>query len=245
MFGKLNRNAEIYFLESSDFYSIQKYEAIRLRDFFLTLGVQATLPLKNDQSITFGAILENKPDLTSFYSDLTQKNITLDNNPDLDTLNYQNEDKKIIQMPLTYGAGISYVKNNVWEINADYYHQAWSKATFFGEVNPILTDLDKFAVGAEWIPDRFSIRSFLNRVAYRVGLNYQKTYIVVDNQQINDFGITFGVGLPVYRSNSTINISAELGRRGKNSGNLVLENYAKINLSVNLYDLWFIKRRFD
>ena len=70
----------------------------------------------------------------------------------------------------------------------------------------ILTDLDKFAVGAEWIPNRFSIGSYFNKVAYRAGIKYEKSYLMLSNQQINDFGISFGVGLPVYRSNSTISI---------------------------------------
>jgi hypothetical protein len=245
LFGSLNRNAEIYFLEGSDFYSIQKNENLRLRDFGITLGLQATLPLDEEKSLNFGAILENKPKHTAFYSDLTQKNIASQNNSDLDTLNFQTEDENIIQMPLSYGVGISYVKQNVYEINADFYHQGWSRANFFGSPNPILTDLNKFAVGAEWIPDKFSIRSYIHRIAYRAGLKYEKSYLIIDNQQINDFGITFGVGLPVYRSNSTINVAAEIGRRGKKSENLVLENYARLNLSVNLYDLWFIKRRFD
>ena len=131
------------------------------------------------------------------------------------------------------------------EINADYYHQSWSEASFFGSVIPVLTDLDKFAIGAEWIPDRFSIRNYINKIAYRAGLKYEKSYLMLNNQQINDFGISFGVGLPIYRSNSTVNIGAEIGRRGTKQNNLLVENYAKLNLSVNLYDLWFIKRRID
>lgn len=249
MFGTLNRNAEVYFLEHADYYTIQKYEAIRMRDFNLNFGVQATVPLKEDKHLVLAAVLENQPKFTGFYSDLNSKYLTYtvgsNTNSDRDTLNFQNEEKSHIQLPLSYGFGVSYVKENTLEVNLDYYHQAWSKAKFFGSVNPILTDLDKFAVGAEWIPDRFSIRSYLDRVAYRAGLKYEKSYLMLNNQQINDFGISFGVGLPVYRSNSTINISAELGKRGTKDNNLVLENYAKINLSVNLYDLWFIQRRFD
>ena len=245
LFGSLNRNAEIYFLENSDFYIIQKNENLRIRDFGLTMGVQATLPLGEDRSLSLGAVFENKPKYTSFYSDLTQKNISSQNSSDLDTLNLQIEDENSIQMPLSYGVGLSYAKNNKYEINADFYHQSWSKAIFFGSPNTILTDLNKFAIGAEWIPDRFSIRSYLSRIAYRAGLKYEGSYLMIDNQQINDFGITFGVGLPLYRSNSTINVAAEIGRRGKKTGNLVLENYAKLHLSVNLYDLWFIQRRFD
>ncbi|MFW5831072.1 MAG: hypothetical protein ACOCVA_02390 [Prolixibacteraceae bacterium] len=245
LFGSLNRNSEGYSTESSDFYNIQKYERIRMSDFGLDFGVQATFPLKAEEHITIGAVLEAKPEYTAFYSDLTQKTISATNASDVDTLNFQDEEKSSIILPLTYGLGVSYVKQNRLEINADYYHQNWANAKFFGSTNPVLTDLNKFALGAEWIPDKFSIGSYLNRIAYRAGLKYEKSYVQLNNQPINDFGISFGVGLPVYRSNSTINVSAEIGRRGTKENNLILENYAKLNLSVNLYDLWFIQRRFD
>ncbi len=249
MFGSLSRNAETWFLDGSDFYNNQKYETIRLRDFNFSLGAQGTIPLKDNQRLILAAVFENKPAFTGFYSDLTRKELSIliqsTTRTDRDTINFQNEEKSSIEFPLTYGFGISYVKDNSLEINADYYHQAWSNAKFFGSTNPVLTDLNKFALGAEWIPDRFSIRSYLNRIAYRAGLKYEKSYLILGNQQINDFGISFGVGLPVYRSNSTINISAELGRRGTKQNSLVLENYASLNLSVNLYDLWFIQRRYD
>lgn len=249
MFGTLNRNAEVYFLEHADYYSIQKYEAIRMSDFNLNFGVQATLPLKENQHLVLAAVIENQPKITGFYSDLNSKylsySIGSSSNSDRDTLNFQDEEKSNIQLPLSFGFGVSYVKENSLEVNLDYYHQAWEKAKFFGSNNPILTDLDKFAVGAEWIPNRFSIRSYIDKIAYRAGIKYENSYLMLNNQQIKDFGISFGVGLPVYRSNSTINISAELGKRGTKNNNLILENYAKINLSVNLYDLWFIQRRFD
>lgn len=257
MFGRLNRHAETYFLDAGDFYNNQKFESLRLRDFNLALGLQGIIPLKEDQRLIVGAVLENKPSFTGFYSNLTRKSLVVptgssSSQTDTDTIKpYQSDEKSAIEFPMTYGIGLSYVKENTLEINADYYHQGWSKvnlpgrSTFEDDNESIITDLDKFALGAEWIPDRFSIRSYLSRMAYRAGVKYEKSYLRIDDQQINDFGITFGVGLPVYRSNSTINISAELGRRGTKEKNLVLENYAKINLSVNLYDLWFIQRRFD
>jgi hypothetical protein len=237
-------------LDAPDFYTNQRSESLRVRDFNLSLGAQATIPLKNEQRITLAAVVENKPTFTRFYSDLNTKYIQVQVNnttrADQDTIKpFRTEEKGNLEFPLTFGFGISYVKNNSLEINADYYRQGWSNVNLPGGGSDVLTDLNKFALGAEWIPDKFSIRSYLSRIAYRAGLKYENTYLEIDNQQINDFGISFGVGLPVYRSNSTINISAELGRRGTKQNNLVLENYAKLNLSVNLYDLWFIKRRFD
>jgi hypothetical protein len=249
MFGKLDRNVQNFFLGSTSFYNNEKFESLRLRDFNLGLGLQATLPLKNNQSVTVAGIWE-QPSYTGFYSEIRNSYISIPTGSSTnvsdskqDTIDFQN--KIPVDFPLTFGVGISYVKEDVWEINADYYHQAWSKVNLPGGGNDVLTDLDKFAVGAEWIPDRFSIRSYLNRIAYRAGLSYENSYLIFDNQQINDFGISFGVGLPVYRSNSTVNISAEFGRRGTKKNNLILENYARLNLSVNLYDFWFIQRKFE
>lgn len=249
-FGSLTRNASITFPENLEMYMIQKNDALRLRDFGVNFGLQATIPLEKEQSITIGATLENKPKFTSFNSDIAFKSLVLydsSGNPygSSDTISYKSEVKDKIQMPLSAGVGLSYVKKNKLEINADYYFQQWSKATFFGEPYHFLTDRSIVAVGGEYIPDKFSIRSYSSRIAYRAGLNYENSYLLIGNQQVNDFGISFGVGLPVYRSNSTINISAELGKRGSTKNNMVRENYMKLNLSVNLYDFWFVKRRFD
>ena len=244
-FGNLNRNSELAFSDPT-MYLLQRYSRLRVRDFGIELGAQATLPLENDKQIVFAAVLENKPKYTSLTSDLVLKNITISNTVrDLDTLFVQNEEKSEIVFPTTIGFGVSFSKKNVYEVNIDYYHQGWADATFFGEKSEFLADLNKFAVGAEWIPDRSSIRSPLKRVAYRAGFNYEQTYHSFDGHQINSFGISFGLGLPIYRSNSTINISAEFGKRGTTKYSLVREDYAKVNFSANLHDLWFIQRKID
>ena len=53
LFGSLNRNSEVYFLSSPDFYNMQKFERIRLADFGFDFGLQATLPLNENQHFTF------------------------------------------------------------------------------------------------------------------------------------------------------------------------------------------------
>ncbi|WP_297088715.1 hypothetical protein [uncultured Draconibacterium sp.] len=243
-FGQLNRNTEIVFADPS-FYNVQRYSTLRIRDFGLDLGMQATLPMKNDKSLTLGVVFANSPGYTDFVSDIIQKNLSYGGALDQDTLLYREEEKGELVFPLTLGGGVSFAKENVYEINIDYYHEGWSDARFLGSKSKFLTDLNKFAIGAEWIPDKFSIRSFVNRVAYRAGFKYEQTYHTFAGQHINDFGISFGVGIPMYRSNSTLNLSAEFGQRGTKEYNLVLEKYAKVNLSVSLHDLWFMQRKID
>ncbi len=246
-FGMLNRNSEVVFLSTTGFYNLQQSKNLRVNDFSFDFGIQKTIPLENKNKVILGLIFENNPKYNVKYSDITQKYLSSGQVIDQDTLFPDNviEKKGIIEFPLTYGIGISYVKENKLEINADYYHQSWGDAKYLGSNSNFLTDLNKFALGAEWIPDKFSITSFVSRIAYRAGLKYEQTYLTFNDQQINDFGITFGVGLPVYRSRSTINVAAEFGKKGTTDDNLVLENYFRLNLMVNLYDLWFIKRRFD
>ncbi len=251
-FGSLSRNGQVTFPGKNDTYAIRKNDQIRLRDFGANFGIQATLPMKNDQSITLGATLENKPRFTAFYSDITIKSVTFydytsqQNFTDTDTISYSEQVKGKVRLPLSAGVGLSYVKKNKLEVNADYYFQSWSKATFPSNVAyELLKDRSVVAIGGEYIPDKFSIRSYTQRLAYRAGVRYEDSYLVINNQNIKEFGMSFGVGLPVYRSNSTINISAEIGKRGSTKNNLIRENFLKLNMSVNLYDLWFIKRRFD
>ncbi len=243
-FGQLNRNTEVTFADPS-FYNLQRYSTLRIRDFGLDLGLQATMPLKDDKSLTLGLVYANSPEYTDFVSDIIQKNLSYAGALDQDTLRYEEEEEGELVFPMTFGAGLSFAKENVYEINIDYYHEGWANAEFLGGKSIFLTDLNKFAIGAEWIPDKFSIRSFINRVAYRAGFKYEQTYHTFAGQHINDFGISFGVGIPMYRSNSTLNIGAEFGQRGTKEHNLVLEKYAKVNLSVSLHDLWFMQRRIE
>ncbi len=244
-FGTLTRTSLVSFPEAQDAYSLQRYEQIRLRDFGLNFGLQIHLPINKTDGIAFGATLENKPKFTSFHSDITQKYLSSGTATSIDTISFLDEVKADLQMPLTYGLGFSFYRTNKLELNIDYFHQTWSKAIFFGNTDPILTDLNRYAFGMEYIPERYSIRSAFRRIAYRAGARYEKSYVLINDQPLKDFGISFGCGLPVYRSNSTINLSAELGTRGNKKINLVRENYFKFNLEVTLYDLWFIKRRFD
>jgi hypothetical protein len=245
LFGKLNRNAEVYFMDAADFYGFQQYANFRLRDFGLDFGIQVTVPLSEDQHLVLAAVLENKPEYTAVFTDITQKNLSSGSGVDQDTLAYFDEEKNSVEFPLTIGGGISYVKDNLLEINMDYYYQGWDAAKFNGEKSQFLTNLNRFALGAEWVPNKFSIRSYLARIAFRAGIKYEESYLMFGDQQINDFGISFGVGLPVYRSRTTINIAGEIGRKGTTENGLVLENYARLNLSVNLHDIWFMKKKFN
>jgi hypothetical protein len=65
------------------------------------------------------------------------------------------------------------------------------------------------------------------------------------NENIKDYGMSFGLGLPFRNSGSIININYELGRRGTLNNGLIQENYQYLYISLTLRDFWFVKSKID
>jgi hypothetical protein len=244
LFGRLNQNTNVAF-DSSDLFYISKSEGTRLRDFTLTYGLQYDLELKKDQFLTVGVTFEPQSEVTALHRLFNYKAIALSTSTLTDTVEFIAESKAIIKLPSTFGVGLSYSKLNKLEINADYYYAGWSKATFFGKTDPLITDLSRISAGFEYIPEAFSIRSYLKRVKYRMGIHQENSYLKLNNHQIKEFGISFGAGIPFPKSKSTANFAVEFGKKGTTKDNLVRNNYAKLSLYLNLYDYWFVQRKFD
>lgn len=244
IFGRLSQNTAVSFANDDLFY-LYETEGSRLRDFKLTYGLQYDIPVKKGHFLTLGVTFENQTEITALHRLFTYKGITINSSSLSDTLRYVTEVKDIIKLPSTFGIGLSYSKPDKIEINADYYHSSWDKATFYGEKNNLLVNQSRMSAGIEYIPDALSIRNYFQRVRYRAGVHQENSYLKLNDQQIKEFGISFGVGLPITKTKSTANIAFELGTKGTKKDNLVKENYAKISIYLNLYDYWFVKRKFD
>lgn len=244
IFGRLNQNTGIGFDNSNLFY-ISRIEGTRLRDFTLTYGLQYDLKLKRDEFLTFGLTFENQSNLTALHHVFAIKAISVSTGTLSDTLEYIPEGKDFIKLPSTFGVGLSYNKINKLEINADYYYAGWSKAVFFGKKDELITNQSRISAGFEYVPEAFSIRSYLKRIKYRAGIHQEYSYLKLNNNQIKEFGISFGAGIPFPKSKSTANFAIEFGKKGTTKDNLVRNNYTKLSLYLNLYDYWFVKRKFD
>jgi hypothetical protein len=68
--------------------------------------------------------------------------------------------------------------------------------------------------------------------------------MIINEKEINNFGITFGIGLPMANF-SNLNLGFELGRRGTTDADLIEESYLKVNVGLSLNDKWFRKRQID
>lgn len=103
---------------------------------------------------------------------------------------------------------------------------------------------NRYSVGGYYIPDYNSFTSYAKRIVYRAGLRYEKTGLVIQNQEIDDKSVTLGFGLPSVGSFSNFNIGLEYGIKGTTAAGLIQENYFNASVSFSLNDKWFVKRKF-
>ncbi|WP_343487995.1 hypothetical protein [Allomuricauda sp. d1] len=167
---------------------------------------------------------------------------------DLDALNLRNTELKI---PTTFTAGLGFGENKKWFLGAEYSFQQMSdfENAFLGIDNVRYQDASSYAIGGYFIPKYNALSGYLNRINYRAGLRYHVTGLVVNEKEINNFGITFGFGLPlggtVRDPFSNLNLGFELGRRGTTDKNLIEESYFKVNVGLSLNAIWFQKQKIN
>ena len=142
------------------------------------------------------------------------------------------------------GYGLSFGIKNKLTIAADYSGQEWSNSIIPGKTDT-LANSNSLNFGVEFTPNDQALRGYYNRVHYRLGGYYANNYLRIRGEQIQDFGISFGVGLPFKGSRSTFNLGFIAGQRGTLTNNLIKENYGIVNFGLTLHDFWFYKRKFD
>ncbi len=149
--------------------------------------------------------------------------------------------------PSQYTLGIGIGKPKKWFVGAEYSDQKTSNFTnrTFELENVAFTDATKYRLGGFYIPEYSSLRSYYKKIVYRAGIRFEETGINLNGEGIDEFGISFGVGLPVGRLFSNVNLGLELGRRGTTDAGLIQENFLNIFLSLSLNDKWFDKRYLD
>lgn len=95
-----------------------------------------------------------------------------------------------------------------------------------------------------YLPKYNSFSSYFSRVVYRAGMRFENTGMVINGETINDFGISFGIGLPI-GGFSNANIGFDLGKRGTTNSGLVQENYFNVRVGLSLNDRWFVKSKYQ
>ncbi|OAB79819.1 hypothetical protein [Cochleicola gelatinilyticus] len=149
--------------------------------------------------------------------------------------------------PSQYTIGVGIGKPKSWFAGLEYQDQKTSNFTNRAlDIDDVsFNDATKIRLGGYYIPNYNSFGNYAKRIVYRGGFRMEETGITVRGEEINEFGISFGVGLPVGRLFSNANLGFEYGQRGTTNSGLVQENFFNVFLSLSLNDKWFEKRYID
>lgn len=200
----------------------------------LTYSPEANLTSKNERTLSTITLdflsgtefFQNILEIDLAASNLEETNLTLPSKFSIGTG---------LGQPRKWFAGIDYTSQNTSEFFNPLYDNAG--VTF--------EDASKLSIGGFYIPEYNSFSNYWKRATYRAGLRFENTGLNINNQSIKEFGMSFGVGLPVGNVFSNANLGLEFGQRGTTNANLVKENFVSFQLSLSLNDRWFVKRKYD
>lgn len=271
IFGSVDRLRKSVFPEGSSNYNFRVRDALRVNDIGLDFGVTYTTHLRkmteDDKSyskLIIGATFR-MPKKLNASGNLLAQTYTLESSSQVesavDTVRFVEFDDAGLNTPLSFGVGIALdmVTRNYQKllVGFEYRNDRWSDFTNTADENTRifdeLGDSHKFIVGADFMPNSRISRRILSKIHYRLGVRYEQMNLIIDNQQLDAYGISFGAGIPISlkrpQSPSTFNIGVELGQRGTTENNLLREDYLMISVGFTLMphfrNAWFVQRKYD
>lgn len=154
-----------------------------------------------------------------------------------------------MKMPskLTVGTGFGQVRK--WFVGAEFSSIGNDVLSnrYEGITNVSFEKGSRFSLGGYYIPKYYSFTSYLSRITYRAGIRYEKSGLVINNQDISDYAVSLGFGLPIGGTigGSNVNIGLEYGKRGTKTAGLIQEQYFNLFIGLSLNDKWFVKRKYE
>ena len=249
IFGTLDKTQKVNFPDSAFILSTKTNNSYSVNDIKFDIGAQYHTKIGNENILVIGATYRPQQNLSATRSKLVRsflgENYGIDN--DTDTVSFIDDEKGSIIFPGGFGVGFSFGKGYSWLFGLEYNFDQWENFRNFN-LSDTLANSHVFKAGGHYIPDANSF-SYFKRVDYRLGAHYTTSNLILHDEQLNGFGITFGIGLPVRSvsvrgSRSMVNIGFEFGRRGTLNNGLIKENYYNVYVGISIFERWFFKRRY-
>ena len=177
--------------------------------------------------LTLGVILQ-----AGGHADLSEEEIVAST----DT-NYRRSGSS--ELPFSFGAGMSYLAAERYLIAGDVYAQQWGSVKVDGVHPAELRNSLRIALGVEILPER-GVESYWKRTAYRAGAYYQSSYLRLNGEGIDEYGVTAGFGLPI-GPDSRLNLGFQFGRRGTTANGLQQDVIFRISVGVSASEIWFMR----
>ncbi len=251
-FGNLDKASNTNF-ESSQYRSINTAKELNVRGVTGKFGLQYEQKLKSNVSMVVGGTYRLKSKMlgrASDYSYAIQSSI-------IDSVKVVEFDLKKFGLNFgdELGVGVSFKGGDKWSAEINYLRSDWSKSGFdatevpgfasIGDISFSSSVSHSVRAGFEWVPNRNDIRYYFKTCAYRGGFYYERANYKLNGRNVDGFGLTLGMTLPVFRWYNGVSIGIDMGQKGTVKHNLIRERYVKFVVGFNIHDIWFQKPRYN
>jgi hypothetical protein len=243
IFGAIERSSASTILLLNSQETVERQEKTNHKGFVLSPGVALRFNVnrKKDYYLNLGATYGLQTRINTSSLILSQRRTVAGGIIYSDTVDANRRGNFVF--PSSFRFGGSFERSSKWALAAEVSGQNWSEYKQEDFKNRIT-----YHIGGEYTPD-YTSNGYLKRVTYRTGFNFTNSQIFVKNHQVKEFGINFGISLPMSGNNfnfNTVNLAFTTGKRGTLTDGLILEKFYNIHLGVTLSDrTWFIRRKYD
>jgi hypothetical protein len=218
-------------------YYVKTRTQNHIHDLLFTFGAQYPFHLDNGSLLTlggtynFGTYLSGKRVFEAFE---------LNTSGALTTILREVPDHGKIFYPARFTVGGSYEWAEHWLLAGDYTFQNMRAYKEFSEVTEMFTNYHKVAIGGVYAPNG---RDWWRRNRYSAGSYFTKSHINLLEHNINTIGFTLGMQIPFYYINQELmlGVAADLGIRGRQTAGLMMEQFAKVRITIAFKERWFMK----
>jgi hypothetical protein len=253
IFGELTRLNQFEFSDYANSYNQNANENLRINGIHFDYGLQYSTRIKKDYFFTAGLSFTAPGRFGSSLEKLSERFTAYSSAP-VDTLTYSySHSRDSTKFPGSYKAGVSFGKKDKFTLELDYVFTNWEKALIHGD-NSTLANTSSWMFGFEYIPEKYSNTSLFKRIGYRLGGHIADNYLILNGVQLKEYGGSVGLGFRLRGSlsnpgalfKSSINLYFDYTRKeGDISKGMYNENIFSAGISLNLYDNWFLKRKYD
>lgn len=237
-------------------WDLNQKQDLDVKSFRYSVGTQYKVDLNETDYLRFGLTYQSN---ASLGSDIETKSVLGEYREGSEVFregktNKTEKDNTQLRLPHQIGFGLSYQLGSQWLFAADYIHETSPNYEAFKlqtDYSSKATNAAKF--GVEFVPSTYS-KNYFALVNYRAGINYQQFPYQIKGQDLTQYTLSFGLGLPFpdsfrrvslqRESKSMAHLSFEIGGRGQTTDGLVQERYYGFRLNVLLNNRWFFKRKY-
>ena len=254
-FGNRQNSTKLAFNNDTINYMQSNTQAdARFGGFFLNLGVQYGIRLKNQNVLRLGASTNLQQNLKATRNNINETFVydNIGNTISIDTVTNSIDQRGTITLPATYTVGFTYTTKHLI-VGADVDYAQWSKYRYFGTKDAVENNTTVH-IGAQYFPANPNTLStkYWKFVKYRAGIYFGNDYVQLNKVKRPEYGVTIGASLPLTSFQRmrvgefvTLNTGLEFNQHGNKQSQSLREGVVRFNFGISMSATWFQKSKYN